>query len=250
MGLDDLNPPIPAAGRANSIVAGATSEPQAATGEPEPCGAAAVAAMAGGAYTMDQIAAAYGFPAVYDTGDLGANQVVGLIELDGYKKTDIASYQACYGTDASVTPVNVDGGPSPSVSIGEADGDIEDVSSLDPSTNIVVYQAPNTLQALYDTFNAAISQDVAKVISVSWLQCEQYVGSGLTGAENTVFEQAAVQGQKFSPLPGTGVLRIAWKSIQCGCPGRRRPGQSTVCHRGRRDRVERHGNNPIGNSME
>ena len=202
VGLDDLIPPMPAAGATDAIVGRATSGSQVPNGGPEPCGAATAAATASGAYTMDQMATAYGFPALYNTGDFGAGQVIGLVEFAGYKKSDIASYQACYGTDASITPVSVDGGPSPSASVVEADGDIEDALSLAPSANIVVYQAPNTSQAEYDTYNTAVTQDVAKVISTSWLQCEQFVGSGVIAAENTLFEQAAVQGQTILAAAG------------------------------------------------
>ena len=54
----------------------------------------------------------------------------------------------------------------------------------------------------FDTFRAIIDQDRAQVVSVSWGECEQALGSADAAAENTLFEQAAVQGQTIVAAAG------------------------------------------------
>ena len=92
----------------------------------------------------DQIASAYGFPALYRAGDQGAGQTVALYELEPNLTSDIAAYQACYGTGASVSYVPVDGGVGSGAGTGEAALDIENVIGLAPRANVIVYQGPNS----------------------------------------------------------------------------------------------------------
>ena len=65
---------------------------------------------AGGSYTADQYASAYGFSSLYQRGDFGAGQTVALVEFESNLSSDIASYQSCYGVSPPVTYVPVDGG--------------------------------------------------------------------------------------------------------------------------------------------
>ncbi|HLZ81899.1 MAG TPA: protease pro-enzyme activation domain-containing protein, partial [Ktedonobacteraceae bacterium] len=46
-------------------------------------------------YTPSQIATAYDFNKLYNSGSLGEGQTVGLLELDGYLPNDIALYASC-----------------------------------------------------------------------------------------------------------------------------------------------------------
>ena len=89
-----------------------------ATGGPEPCSPASSAASAQGAYTADQIASAYGFSSMYHAGDQGQGQTVAIYELESNDPNDIAAYQSCYGTHASVSDVPVDGGAGTGAGVG------------------------------------------------------------------------------------------------------------------------------------
>ena len=64
----------------------------------------------GAALTADQIASAYGFSGLYQAGDQGQGQTIALYELEPNDPGDIAAFQSCYGTQASVSYVPVDGG--------------------------------------------------------------------------------------------------------------------------------------------
>ncbi len=186
------------------------TSPQVATGGPQPCSGAKNA----GGYTADQIASAYGFSGLYGAGDLGSGVTVALYELEPYDSSDLSTYQSCYGTGAQVTNVNVDGGPSPcdptdpteSYCGVEATLDIEGVIGLTPHAKVLVYQGnQNSGNSAFDTYSKIVSQDQAKVISTSWGLCESQEQQGGTPdaqSENTLFQEAATQGQSIFAAAG------------------------------------------------
>ncbi|MHB1885471.1 MAG: protease pro-enzyme activation domain-containing protein, partial [Acidimicrobiales bacterium] len=172
------------------------------TGGPQPCSAAVTAGASVGAFTADQLASAYGFGGLYSAGDLGAGTTVAVYELEPNLPSDIAAYQSCYGTSASVSYTEVDGGAGVGAGSGEAALDIEDVIGLAPQAHIDVYQGPNNSTGPYDTYNSIISGDTAQVIVTSWGACESSQGNAAIVAENTLFEQAAAQGQSVVAASG------------------------------------------------
>jgi hypothetical protein len=200
--------------RSEQRTASLPAAPQVQTGGPQPC-AAPQTGITTPAYTADQIAAAYGFPALYQQGDLGQGQTVAVIEGEPNLASDIAAYQSCYGTSTSVRYVATDGGIGSGSGSGEAALDIEQIIGLAPEVHIVVYQSYPELLNLYDEFAQAISADTAKVISTSWGICEalgtehpDITGDGAPAlaatfqAENTLFEEAAAQGQSIVAASG------------------------------------------------
>ncbi|MDQ6774894.1 MAG: protease pro-enzyme activation domain-containing protein [Actinomycetota bacterium] len=207
VGLDSLSLPQPRALRPHATRRTPLTAPHVATGGPQPCAAASAAAPGQQAYTADQIAAAYSFSGLYAAGDLGAGQTVAVYELEPNDPNDIAGYQSCYGTSAAVSYVPVDGGAGTGAGTGEAALDIEDVIGLAPKASIIVYQGPNSNSGApgagpYDTYNAIISQDRAKIITTSWGQCEPMEGPPDATAESTLFEEAAAQGQTIISAAG------------------------------------------------
>ena len=203
--------PLLVRARAGSRAAGTGRIPSAAghvaTGGPQPCSAATAAAPGQQAFTADQIASAYGFPGLYATGDRGAGVTVAVYELEPDDSSDIAAYQSCYGTHATVSYVPVDQGAGTGPGSGEAALDIENLIGLAPNVNVLVYQGPNSNSGApgsgpYDTFSAIINQDRARVVTVSWGQCEAALGQTDAAAENTLFEQATVQGQSIVAAAG------------------------------------------------
>jgi subtilase family serine protease len=209
-GLSTLSAPHPLLQRSDVLRSSARvshSTRHVATGGPQPCSAATSAAPDQSAYTADQIASAYGFSGLYQAGDEGAGQTVAIYELEPYSPSDIAAYQSCYGTHTSVSNVNVDGGAGSGSGQGEAALDIEQVIGLAPKTNVLVYEGPNSNSGSpgagpYDTWNAIISQDRARVVTASWGQCEALEGATDANEENTLFEEAAAQGQTVVSASG------------------------------------------------
>ncbi len=180
----------------------AQARPHVVTGGPQPCSAATLATSQGG-YTADQIASAYGYSGLYQSGDEGAGQTVAILELEPYDLSDIQAYGACYGVNPLIDPaIPVDGGAGSGSGSGEAALDIENVIGLAPQARIAVYEGPNSGTGPYDTMNAIISQRVAQVVTTSWGQCEAAQGSGPMAAENTLFQEAAAQGMSVLSASG------------------------------------------------
>lgn len=204
-GLSTLSAPRPHL--AHQSVRVTRVAPHAATGGPQPCAAARAAAPGQGAYTTDQIASAYGFSGLYQAGDEGAGQTIAVYELEPYAPGDVAAYQACYGTQTSISNVTVDGGAGSGAGQGEAALDIEQVIGLAPKANVLVYEGPNSNSGApgagpYDTYRAIVEQDRARVVTTSWGQCEPLEGPTNAAAENTLFQEAAAQGQTIVSAAG------------------------------------------------
>jgi len=199
------------------------SDHPAATSGPKPCAAAKRNAAQGVGYTANQMAGAYNFNGLYSQGDLGAGQTIALYELERNSASDIAVFQRCYRTKTRISYISVDGGVPGAKNArnddgsGEAALDIEDVLSFAPDAKIEVYRGPNTTSGNYYLFNRMVTDNSAQVISSSWGECEQDLGNTLTQSmqiaqsENTLFEEAATQGQT--------VLAAAGDEGSAGCYG-------------------------------
>jgi subtilase family serine protease len=213
-GLDNLTPVQPVSGpeslgsveKATATTgSGEVASPaQIVTGGPQPCAEAVTAGLEQDSYTYDQLASAYQFPALYGSGDLGAGQTIAVTELgDPHLPSDIAAFQACYGTHSQVTSVPISGGMPPAVGEGEASLDIETIIGLAPGANIDVYEEEiRSLNAFVEVDSAIVSQDVAKTISNSYGLCEEAMGFAIINAENTLLQEAAAQGQTFLTASG------------------------------------------------
>lgn len=209
LGLGSLAAPRPLLihGPRRPAHAALAKRPAVVTGGPQPCTAARNAASSQGAYTSDQIASAYGFPGLFGAGDLGAGVTVAVYELEPVAASDLAAYQSCYRTSASIGYVHVDGGVGSGSGSGEAALDVENVLSYAPAARVLVYEGPNSSSGSpgagpYDTFATIVDQDRAQVVSISWGECEAALGGNNAAAENTLFEQAAIQGQTIVSASG------------------------------------------------
>ena len=179
------------------------------TGGPQPCAAAITASSGFFSYTADYLASMYNFSSLYQAGDLGAGQTVAIFELEGNFPSDITTFEQCYGISTSVTYAEIDGGPPAPNALNfdgeETELDIENVAELAPAAHIIVYQAPNTGQGSFDEYSAIVSQNLAKVVSTSWGECEPLIREfdpDVVGAENTIYQEAALQGQTILGASG------------------------------------------------
>ncbi len=209
LGLDTLSPARPLLVRPHAVSSRPRERAHVVTGGPQPCPAAGTAANQQGGYTADAIATAYGFPGLYQAGgaggtpDQGAGQTVAVLELESYQDSDIAAYEQCYGVNALIANVPVDGGPgSTGPGSGEAALDIENVIGLAPQARVIVYEGPNSGAGPYDTFSAIISQHQSQVVTASWGECEPLNGYSEASAESTLFQEAAAQGQSIFSAAG------------------------------------------------
>jgi subtilase family serine protease len=177
--------------------------------------------------TPSQDNSIYGAPSV---GPRGKGQGVDLAvyELSAYQPSDIDTWVHTFygmGYTPPLADVNVDGGPlSPACPAGdicppdfegfsgdvEVDADIETELAIAPDVrHLLVYNAPNdeTGQTELDEYVRIANDDSAQSISSSWGLCENDAGASYAQAENTVFEQMALQGQSmFSSAGDTGAF--------------------------------------------
>ena len=235
LGLSDLAPAQPAGlerveTSRRVSVPNARKEALSATGGPQPCTAAAHAALLTGGYTADQLASAYGLSGLYAAGDLGAGETIAAFELEPFSEADVQIYDECYFPDQaaamarSLHVLYVDGVSGGVPSDIESTLDVEELSSFAPLATIDVYEGPNTgTTGPIDVYSAIISQDHAQVISTEWGSCEaQDGGSEAASVEANLFEEAAAQGQTVVAASGDD------GSTDCGAPGANQTPVATV----------------------
>jgi hypothetical protein len=221
VGLDDLVRRQPAStasstGRLSGRSGAARSRPSGGTPSgptrPRACTAAVTDASGASGLTDDAIAKAYGADPLYRAGADGAGQTIAVYELDTFTRSDVTAFDTCYFGAATAAAMAsrlsvtaVDGGQQAGAGVGEADLDIEDVSALAPGARLHVYEAPNTTAGSLDAFSRVISDDTASVITTSTGLCEaamQAAEPGVQQMENTLFEEAAAQGQTVVAAAG------------------------------------------------
>ncbi|MDQ2787891.1 MAG: protease pro-enzyme activation domain-containing protein [Chloroflexota bacterium] len=180
----------------------ASVTPNSGTG----CSAATTFAASHATYLPNQYATAYNLDALHTAGFHGENQTIALFEASDYHDTDPAAFQSCFNTAVPLTRVLVDGGPTGSnqySDIGEVDGDIETlVGQATHLANVLVYETPNTDQGYIDAYAKIANDNLASAVSTSWYQCEPYLSTARKNAENTAFQQMAIQGQSIFAAAG------------------------------------------------
>jgi len=86
---------------------------------------------------------------------------------------------------------------------GESEIDLEYSSSMIPGARIYfVYTGANSNYGVWDALAFAISRNIAPVISVSYGECEPLMSPALVQEFNSVFQQAAAQGQTIVAASG------------------------------------------------
>lgn len=157
-----------------------------------------------GGYTPSELNGAYDVSALANAGYTGSGQTVAVMELDGYKASNITTYSNYYGLGSPApTNVYVDGynGAAGQGEV-EVELDIEVINALAPKAQVLVYEAPNTDQGLIDNYQRIASDNKAKSISVSWGIGEQHASSATMNSLHTIFQQYAAQGQSIFAASG------------------------------------------------
>ena len=173
---------------------------------PQACDSAnATAAAHPGAFTSTTMANVFGLNQMFGEGRTGLGQTIAVVEFEQYLSSDVTTFQGCYGLTNSIRNVAVNGGAGgPGAGFdGEAALDVEFAAVNAPSASLVVYEAPNVDDAdALDLFQRIASDDSAQVVTTSWGNCEQVVGTSDIIAENGIFSQMAAQGQTVLAASG------------------------------------------------
>jgi len=157
----------------------------------------------GGGYTPSELRTAYDINPLISNGDSGAGTVA-IFELDGYNASDVNTYLSNYGLGgAKYSNVLVDGATNTAgAGAIEVELDMEVVSAIAPNASQKIYIGPNSTQGVNDTYNRIVTDNVAKVTSISWGECETASGSSELTALDNIFKQGAAQGQAFFAAAG------------------------------------------------
>ena len=155
-------------------------------------------------YTPNNLRTAYDANTLNSSGGTGAGQTTALFELDGYNPSDITTYLSKYNLGgAKFSNVLVDGATNtPADGAIEVELDMEVLSALAPDATQKIYIGPNTDAGINDTYNQIVTDDQAKVTSISWGACEPSLASSELITLDNIFEQGAAQGQAFFAASG------------------------------------------------
>ncbi len=158
----------------------------------------------GGGFTPSELRTAYDANSLISGGGDGTGQTVAIFELDGYTPSDVNKYLSNYGLgSAKYSNVLVDGATNTAGGDAiEVELDMEVVSAIAPNATQKIYIGPNSTQGVNDTYNKIVTDNVAKVTSSSWGECESVSGNAELQALDNIFAQGAAQGQAVFSAAG------------------------------------------------
>ncbi len=129
----------------------------------------------------------------------GSNQVVGLLELDGYYPTDITTYEAIAGLpNTSLSNVLIGASGAAGSNNSEVALDIEMAISMATNlSKVIIYEGPNPAadSDILNLLDQMAMNNFVKQLSCSWI-------IGNDPLFDVKFQQFAVQGQSFFQASG------------------------------------------------
>jgi kumamolisin len=162
----------------------------------------AATAKAASGLTPSKIKSGYGVSGL----GTGSGESVALWEFDGYKASNISTYDSTYSLGSSTpTTVSVDGAnynSSPGDGQGEVELDIEIVQAVAPAAKTYVYEAPNSDQGQIDMAAKIASDDKVDVTSISWGECETASSSATISSTHNALAQGVAEGISFYAAAG------------------------------------------------
>jgi kumamolisin len=157
-----------------------------------------------GGYTPTELKKAYDVTPLASAGYTGSGQPLGLFELDGFRQSNISTYDTQYGLGSPApTRVLINGGPGP---LGggeiEVELDVEVMHAIASASPITVWEGPNTDPGVNATYNAIVTSNTTRSNSTSWGICEPNTTQAEMTTLDNIFKQAATQGQSFFAASG------------------------------------------------
>lgn len=171
-----------------------------------------------GEYTVGDVANFYQVNPLYKAGFGGRGQTVGVMTFANFNAADATAYWSDIGLKVAPNRIAtnmVDGGTpvQPNVGDDETSLDVEQSGGLAPLAKIQVYVAPNTNQGNVDVFYAAVSDDVADTLSISWGEAEElYFAAANGGLDETGIMQETHQALMEAAAQGQSVFTAAGDS--------------------------------------
>lgn len=157
--------------------------------------------------TPGDVSTIYDVKPAYNAGYNGAGQSIAVVGQSAVLSADITNFQTAAGVAVKApTMVLMPGTGSSTVYSGdesESDLDLEYTSGMAPGATIYfVYTGSSKNYSVFDALQYAVDTDIAPIISVSYGDCEQDLGSSNYSGLNAVLQQAAAQGQTVVAAAG------------------------------------------------
>ena len=153
------------------------------------------------AFTPNQYLKAYGHRRLHKLGARGQGGRVAVVEIDGFSRSDVETFGACFGIRIPPTPVSPVGIPAPLPPGSETTLDIEILSAAAPGLkSIDVYEGGTSAPDILATSAAALGPKGRhpEAISISIVVCEFFLklkgGKPLVRSANEVYALAAGAG--------------------------------------------------------
>lgn len=149
----------------------------------------------------------YDLGPLYAAGITGSGVTIGLIGASNVDPTVVATYRSFFGLPPNPLNVVIDGtDPGENDAVGESYLDVELSGAVAPGATINLYTAADTSvqSGLYLAAQRAVDDDQASVLSTSYGECEQDLGSAGNQFWYSLWEQAAAQGQTSFVSAGDG----------------------------------------------
>lgn len=203
---------------ARLAAAGGFSGYQTRSGTPSGC----AGAVADRGFTPNQYLTAYGYAGLQAGGATGAGERVALIEIDGYRYSDITSFASCFGLPVpAVNSYGVNLG-HPLAPGGESTLDLEVLDAAAPGLKAIdVYESRSRASDVLRSLTAPLqnSRRVPEIISASLGTCEPALALAI-GAGGV----RAVEGElALTTAAGISVLAASGDTGSSDCIGRNGP---------------------------
>ncbi|MBV9712616.1 MAG: hypothetical protein JO011_17065, partial [Ktedonobacteraceae bacterium] len=169
-------------------------------------------------YSPAALAKAYDFAPLQNAGYLGDNQTVAVLELDGFKQSDIDTYYHAYNLNTlqrmdgttqaapDVTTIKVKNAKGvPGDGAIEATLDLEMLLGLVPHAHILAYVGENKgMQGFNDVLNQIVTDNKARVVDISWeVTCEANATPGREWqVVDNLLKQGIAEGMSFFAASG------------------------------------------------
>ena len=181
--------------------------PLAAGGHAAPSVAPCSAAAHTGGYLPSQLGSAggYGHSALIAGGYDGGGESVAVVAFSGYRPSDVAAYQACFGTSVPVSDRLVGRAGGDRRGSAEVALDIETVIAAAPGLDAVHVYIDKPAGTMAEVVNAIVADAPVtgvRIITDSWGLCEPEVSPAAAAATNSALQLAAVSGITFVAASG------------------------------------------------
>ncbi|AFS00414.1 S53 family peptidase [Lentilactobacillus buchneri] len=165
-------------------------------------------------YSPTRFVRRYNLQSLYDNGSTGRSKTIGIISFANFHPNDVYRYWDDEGINVKSNRLSVyrtNGFKGTWDGYDETTIDVEQAGAIAPDSNIRTYIARPNILGMVNSIAAAVGQNVADSLSLSWGQSEAQVAyemkQGITPKKynqimNLLFEQAAAQGMSVFTATG------------------------------------------------